>query len=116
MYGSRNLKPRHHNKGLPLARFGVWFITKEFNLLFGTKLSDIWTCYKLFPQEASKFFPAGRFESELSFSARLIKNGFEIIEIEISHNPRSFSEGKKIGYIDGIKGILTVFKEYFKNS
>ena len=114
VYGSRNINTKDR-KMMLLPRLGIWFITKEFNILFGAKLTDLWTCYKLFPREASGFFPAGKFESELSFSARLIRNGFEIIEVEISHNPRSFSEGKKIGYMDGIKGILTVFKEYFRN-
>ena len=113
VYGSRfiDYQPQKNR----IHYLGNWFLTWLTNRLFGAKLTDLWTCYKLFPREASGFFPAGKFESELSFSARLIRNGFEIIEVEISHNPRSFSEGKKIGYMDGIKGILTVFKEYFRN-
>lgn len=112
IYGSRNLQ----NKGrkmMMIPRLGVWFMTKEFNLLFGTKLTDIWTCYKLFPKSAIQYFDSGHFESEISFSARLIKNGYEIIESPISHKPRNFNEGKKIKYSDGIKGILIILREKF---
>ncbi len=112
VYGSRNM---HHTekRGEFLPRLGVWCMTREFNLLFGTHLTDIWTCYKLFPKSAGKYFSAGRFESELSFSAELIKHNFEIIEVPIfSYNPRAFSEGKKITYTDGLRGIATIFKSW----
>jgi len=113
VYGSRNINTKGR-KMMLLPRIGVWLITKEFNFLFGAKLTDLWTCYKLFPQGTSKFFLPGGFESELIFSARLIKNGFEISEVEITHNPRPFSKGKKITYIDGIKGMILLLKEYLK--
>ena len=113
IYGSRNL---YHikRKGMYIPRLGVWFITKEFNFLFRTKLTDIWTCYKLFPKSAAKYFSPGKFDSELSFSARLIKNGYKITEVPISHKPRTIKEGKHIRYRDGIEGILVLLKEKFK--
>ena len=112
VYGSRNLKP--HRKGTFLARAGVWFLTKEFNLLFGTKLTDLWTCYKLFPREAGSLFQNGGFESELTFSANLVKSGFNIVETSISYNnPRTKEEGKKISYLDGIFGIFVLIKDRF---
>ncbi len=111
VYGSRNM---HHTKrrGTFFAWLGVWCMTREFNFLFDTHMTDIWTCYKLFPKSAGKFFSAGRFESELSFSAELIKNNFEIIEVPISYHPRAFSEGKKITYTDGLKGIATILQSW----
>lgn len=110
VYGSRNMSPER--KGGLLARAGVWFLTKEFNLLFNTNLTDLWTCYKLFPKEAKHLFEAGGFGSELSFSAKLIKNGFQIVETPISYNsPRTKSEGKKIRYRHGIWGIFILLKE-----
>ncbi len=113
IYGSRNL---HHikRKGMYIPRIGVWFITKEFNILYRTHLTDLWTCYKLFPKDASPLFTPGRFESELVFSAQLIKNNYSIAEVPISHKPRSIQEGKKIRSRDGIKGIYVLLKEYFK--
>jgi glycosyltransferase involved in cell wall biosynthesis len=113
VYGSRNLGVER--KGGILARFGVWFLTKEFNFLFNCNLTDLWTCYKLFPKEASILFKNGGFDSELSFSTSLIKNGFKIIETSISYNrPRTKAEGKKIRYIDGIKGIFLLISEKLK--
>jgi dolichol-phosphate mannosyltransferase len=112
VYGSRNIEIKDR-KMMIIPRLGVWFITFEFNVLFGTKLTDLWTCYKLFPKRAGRYFEAGHFESELSFSARLVKNGFEIIEVPISHKPRTFGEGKKIRYRDGMKGIWVIIREKF---
>ena len=111
IYGSRNL---HHIKrrGMYIPRAGVWFVTCEFNLLFGTHLTDLWTCYKLFPKSATTLFSPGRFESELLFSARLIKNGYQIFEVPIAHRPRSVLEGKKIRYRDGLLGIWVLLKEW----
>ena len=114
IYGSRNIS-NHPRKGMLIPRLGVWFITNEFNLLLKTKLTDIWTCYKLFPRKAGCFFPDGRFESEILFSAELIKNKYQIIEVPISHKPRLFSQGKKITYIDGIKSLLVLFKYYLQH-
>lgn len=112
VFGSRNL---HHikRKGMILPRFGVWLITKQFNFLHKTKLTDLWTCYKLFPRSAAHLFVNGKFESELIFSARLIKNGYAIKEVPISHKPRTIKDGKKIRYRDGIIGVISLFKEYF---
>lgn len=112
IYGSRNLDPKT-KKGDVIPRLGVWFMTQEFNLLYGTHLTDIWTCYKLFPKTSAKYFTAGRFESELSFAAQLIKHGFKIREVPINYYPRPFGAGKKITYVDGIKGILTILQERF---
>ncbi len=112
VYGSRNLGT--DRKGGLLARAGVWFLTKQFNFLFNTEITDLWTCYKLFPKESAKYFKTGGFESELSFSASLIKNGFKIMEVPISYNnPRTKLEGKKIRYHHGIFGIFLLIKERF---
>ena len=113
IYGSRNL---HHikRKGMYIPRMGVWFITKQFNFLFNSKLTDLWTCYKLFPREVADQFVSGGFDSELIFSARIAKKGYRISEVPISHKPRSFKEGKKIKYRDGIKGIIVLLREFVK--
>jgi glycosyltransferase involved in cell wall biosynthesis len=112
VYGSRNIDT-HGRKMMVLPRLGVWFITLEFNVLFHTHLTDIWTCYKLFPKNASHYFNLGRFESELLFSARLTQHGYTIIEVPISHKPRTFAEGKKIRYRDGVRAILCLVREKF---
>lgn len=104
IYGSRNIHPVKRT-GMYIPRMGVWFITKEFNLLYGANLTDLWTCYKLFPKESSGLFVSGGFESELIFSANLAKKGYKIAEVPITCVSRTVEEGKKIRYRDGIKGI-----------
>lgn len=113
VYGTRNMgKDR---KGGLFARLGVWFLTKQFNFLFNSNITDLWTCYKLFPKEASRHFTSGGFESELSFSSRVVKNGYKIVDIPISYNnPRTKAEGKKIRYRHGIYGIFILIYERFR--
>jgi glycosyltransferase involved in cell wall biosynthesis len=105
IFGSRNL---HHEKrtGFCAPRLGVWFITKLLNTLYGMRLTDAWTCYKLFPQQAKGNFQDGGFDSELLFTAALARQGLKIFEVPISHRPRDFSEGKKIRYRDGFRAIF----------
>ena len=112
IYGSRNL---YHVKrrGFYIPRFGVWLTTKWVNLLFGANLTDVWTCYKLFPKSTKHFFVPGRFDSEIIFTVRVLKAGFKIVEVPISHKPRGVDEGKKIKYRDGIRALCIIAKERF---
>jgi SAM-dependent methyltransferase len=108
VYGSRNI---HHVKrqGFVISRIGVWSITKLINILYGLSLTDVWTCYKLFPVKAAPFFVAGGFESEVVFTLALARQGYTFIEVPISHNPRNVAQGKKIRYRDGLKAIVLIF-------
>ena len=60
VYGSRNLSPATR-RGALIPRIGVWCITKLINTLYGLRLTDVWTCYKLFPRTAAGAFAAGGF-------------------------------------------------------
>lgn len=114
VYGSRNL---HHVKreGFYFQRFGVWMITKIINGLYGAQLTDVWTCYKLFPAQAKKHFVAGRFEAELLFTTALLREGHAIVEVPISHTPRDAGAGKKIRYRDGFRAIQLLFADKLLN-
>lgn len=114
VFGSRNL---HHveREGFIFQRLGVWMITKLINLMYGAKLTDVWTCYKLFPQEAKRHFVPGRFEAELLFTARMLRDGYQIAEVPISHAPRDASEGKKIRYRDGFRAIQLLIADRLIN-
>jgi glycosyltransferase involved in cell wall biosynthesis len=83
VYGSRTLDTRTRHGGL-IPRLGVWFITKLINALYRLSLTDVWTCYKLFPREAAGDFVAGRFESELLFTAALARRRYRFAEVPIS--------------------------------
>ncbi|HEU0080904.1 MAG TPA: glycosyltransferase [Candidatus Paceibacterota bacterium] len=114
VYGSRNL---HHVKreGFVFQRLGVWAITAIINTLYGARLTDVWTCYKLFPAEAKKHFVPGKFEAELLFTTALLRHGYRIAEAPISHAPRGAAEGKKIRYRDGFRAIQLLLADRLAN-
>jgi glycosyltransferase involved in cell wall biosynthesis/SAM-dependent methyltransferase len=114
VYGSRNL---HHKKreGFIFQRLGVWVITRLINIMYGTKLTDVWTCYKLFPIEAKKHFVSGKFEAELLFTSAVLRDGHTIIEVPVSHTPRDSKEGKKIRYRDGFRAIQLLLADKLLN-
>ena len=85
------------------------------NLFFGTCLTDVYTCYKLFPAEIIKKIDiqSHGFELEMELTVKTLKMGYKIKEVPIHYYPRKFNEGKKIRAMDGIKGILTLLKYRF---
>ncbi|KKU68870.1 MAG: Glycosyl transferase family 2 [Parcubacteria group bacterium GW2011_GWA2_47_16] len=107
VYGSRNL---HHvkRKGFLVQRYGTWVTTKLVNMLYGANLTDVWTCYKVFPSEAKPLYLGGKFESDIIFLVRTLRLGYRVIERPISHAPRGADEGKKIRYRDGIQALLLI--------
>lgn len=111
VYGSRNL---HHTErqGFFVQRAGVWVITQLINTLHGLRMTDVWTCYKLFPREDGVLLPPGRFESELLFTVALARKGHRFAEVPISHHPRDAAHGKKIRYRDGVWAIYCLVKDY----
>jgi len=114
VYGSRNLAPRAHHGGL-MPQLGVWFITKLINALYDLSLTDVWTCYKLFPRAAGDDLVAGRFESELLFTAALARRGYRFAEVPISYEPRALTEGKKIRYRDGFYAIIVICMDWMRH-
>jgi len=114
IYGSRNINPE--KKGYFHYVMGVKFLTFFNNLLFGTKLTDIYTCYKLFPAHLIKSIKlnSNGFEIEAEITAKILKKGLLIKEVPISYSPRRFEQGKKIRFKDGLIGIWTIFKYRFK--
>lgn len=120
VYGSRfinyPLKLWGKNKTiLPSHWVGNKLMTFVTNLLYGSKLTDMETGYKLFKKEALSNIrlTANRFDIEPEITAKLLKKGYKIFEVEIKTNPRTFKEGKKISWRDGIGAILTLFKYRF---
>lgn len=91
------------------------FITRLFNLLFKTSLSDVETCFKLVPLAAMDqiTLESKRFEMELEITAKLIKSGYKIKELPIDYWPRKINEGKKIRVIDGFRAIIMALKQRF---
>lgn len=114
VFGSRNLKK--NRTSAPLYKLGAGILTKFFNLLFHQKLTDLFTCYKMFPREAlaALNLKESGFGFEAEISCQLIKAGYKIKEVPISYYPRSFAEGKKIRWSDGLKGLAIILKQRFR--
>jgi len=114
VFGSRNINP--HKRGYWHFVLGVKILTKIINLLFNANLTDSYTCYKAFRKEALKKIElnSSGFEIEAEITVKFLKAGYKITEVPIDYSPRRFSEGKKIGWIDGYKGFLTIIKIWIK--
>lgn len=105
-----------HKTVLPLHLIANHFLTFLVNLLYGSGLTDMETCYKMFSKEVlSKLdLTSNKFEIEPEITIKILKKGYNILEVPIKTKPRGYREGKKIGFFDGIKAIWTIFKYRFQ--
>jgi glycosyltransferase involved in cell wall biosynthesis len=107
--GARFSKGYH---GLFIPRLGNRLLTGIFNILFGTRLNDSFTCYKVFRRDTiSSFGLASRsFDIEIEIIAKAIKHKLKIKEIPVSYYPRGYSQGKKIRILDGLRAVYSIIK------
>jgi len=109
VYGSR-FAQGHHKRMFLSQRLANVALTLLTNLLYGTSLSDMETCYKVFPAEVIKPIPlrAQRFDFEPEITAKLLKRGYRILEVPISYAGREYHEGKKINWRDGLAAVWSL--------
>lgn len=110
VYGSRLL--RRNPISSPMFYLGGRTVTFFTNLLFGSRLTDVPTCYKLFTRELITSLPlrCEAFEFCPEVTALILRRGINIPEVPISYHPRSTAEGKKIGVVDGVQAIWTLLR------
>jgi dolichol-phosphate mannosyltransferase len=117
VYGSRILHPE--NKTYSALRFylGGRLVTAFTNLLFGSRLSDEPTGYKVFRREVLLGIPlqCEGFEFCPEVTAKLLRRGERIEEVPIRYKPRKPDEGKKIGWKDGVEALLTLWRWRWKS-
>lgn len=91
---------------------GNRFLTMLSNLFTGMNLTDMETCYKAFTKEALKGIKIkeNRFGFEPEITAKIAKKKLRICEVPISYHRRSYEDGKKIGWIDGLSAIWCILK------
>lgn len=91
---------------------GVRISTILLNLLYGSNISDIYTCYKLTQVKALETidYTSDSFEIDIEIVCKLLKKGFKAVEVPISYYPRSVKEGKKITFKHGLIGLWTIIK------
>ncbi len=111
VFGARFLsgRPRGENFSHYL---GNRLLTRLSNLLTGLELNDVWTCYKAMRRDAmlSLELKEDGFSIEPEITARLARGGWRICETPVSYFPRGSGEGKKIGWRDGLKGVVATIR------
>ncbi len=107
VYGVRDLSERSF-----LMRFGNGFLTWLTNLLFGSRLRDMETCYKMVDRRLmqSLSLRSHRFEIEAEITSKLLLRGVDILEVPIRYDHRSSEEGKKLSPLDGLPALATLLK------
>ena len=110
VYGSRflNSKAKGYKKNIIANKF----LTRLSNLFTHLHLTDMETCYKVFKREIiqSIEIKENRFGFEPEITSKIAKQKVRVKEIQISYNPRTKKEGKKINYKDGIRAIFCILK------
>ena len=111
VYGSRFLGGPH--RVLFFWHFvGNTFLTLLSNSLTDLNLTDMETCYKVFTADVLREIEleSDRFGFEPEVTARIARLGCRIYEVPISYHGRTYAEGKKIGWRDGVSAVWTILK------
>jgi len=111
VYGSRFLGGPH--RVLFFWHYvGNRFLTLVSNMFTDLNLTDMETCYKVFTMEVLRRLElcSDRFGFEPEVTARVSRTGCRIYEVPISYHGRTYAEGKKIGWQDGVAAIWTILK------
>jgi glycosyltransferase involved in cell wall biosynthesis len=114
VFGSRFLNGRP-NMGF-LQYVGNRVVTESVNLLYGSRLTDVETCYQVFRRSALDGLTLDNndFAFTVELTVKLIKKRLAIREIPIRYYPRGRAEGKKIYWADGFASLWTLLKYRFK--
>lgn len=114
-YGSRLSGGKPSRSFMFTHLLGNKFLSLMTNILYGSTLTDMETCYKAFKAEFIKGIEikSNRFDFEPEITAKVLKRGARLYELPISYYGREFSEGKKITWKDGIHAIIALIKYRF---
>jgi glycosyltransferase involved in cell wall biosynthesis len=112
VYGSRFLGGHAHRVLYFWHMIGNKFLTLLSNMFTNLNLTDMETCYKMVRAGILKQIPIeqDRFGFEPEITAKLARMNIRIYEVGISYDGRSYAEGKKIGWRDGLKAIWCIVK------
>jgi glycosyltransferase involved in cell wall biosynthesis len=112
VFGSRYLKP---NTRRVLYFWHTWMnrsLTIVSNMFTNLDITDMETCYKLFRREViqqiAPTLKEQRFGFEPEVTAKIAQGNYRVYECAISYNPRSYKEGKKIGWKDGVRALYCI--------
>jgi glycosyltransferase involved in cell wall biosynthesis len=116
VYGSRFLGSGPHRVLYFWHSVGNWLLTLLSNCLTNINLSDMETCYKAFRREVIQSIPIqeDRFGFEPEITVKIAKRHLRIYEVGISYWGRTYEEGKKIGWKDGVRALWCLLKYSIK--
>lgn len=112
VYGSRFSSSGPHRVLYYWHQIGNNFLTTFSNVMTNINLSDMEVCYKAFRREVVETIDIeeDRFGFEPEMTAKVAKGQWRIYEVPISYYGRTYDEGKKIGWRDGVRAIVCILK------
>ena len=112
VYGSRFVGSGPHRVHLFWHMVGNRILTLVSNMFTNLNLTDMETCYKVFRKSVidNLCICENRFGFEPEITAKIAKQHCRVFEIGISYNGRSYEEGKKIGWKDGVRAFWCILK------
>jgi glycosyltransferase involved in cell wall biosynthesis len=116
VYGSRFAGGEEHRVLYFWHYLGNRFLTLLSNMFTNLNLTDMETCYKVFRADIIRGMKLeqDRFGFEPEITAKIARSGCRIFEVGISYSGRTYTEGKKIGWKDGITAIWCIIKYRIK--
>jgi glycosyltransferase involved in cell wall biosynthesis len=110
VYGSRFLSGRPHRVLYYWHSVGNRFLTTASNMFTNLNLTDMETCYKAFRREVIQSIELheDRFGIEPEITAKIAAGNWRVYEVGISYSGRTYAEGKKIGWRDGVRALYGV--------
>ena len=112
VYGSRFVSSRPHRVLYFWHSLGNRFLTLLSNMFTDLNLTDMETCYKAFRRDViqSIDIEEDRFGFEPEITAKIANQGLRVFEVGISYSGRTYDEGKKIGWRDGVRAVWCILK------
>ncbi len=112
VYGSRFIGGQSHRVLYFWHRLGNQFLTLLSNMLTNLNLTDMETCYKVFRREIIQKIKIeeNRFGFEPEITAKIARSRCRLYEVGISYAGRTYDEGKKISWKDGVRAIWCILK------
>jgi glycosyltransferase involved in cell wall biosynthesis len=115
VYGSRFLGGGPHRVVFYWHYLGNRFLTTLSNMMTDLNLTDMEVCYKVFKKEVldAIVLREDRFGFEVEITAKVAKGGWVVYEVPIAYYGRSYAEGKKITWKDGVRALWCILKYRF---
>src|SRR5579871_1592939 len=112
VYGSRFLGGGPHRVLYFWHSVGNWLLTLLSNMITNLNMTDMETCYKVFRREVIQSIPIeeNRFGFEPEITVKIARRQLRVYEVGISYAGRTYAEGKKIGWKDGLRAFYCIIR------